>query len=70
MKAFEFRTKIKNGFIQIPRNYKKELGDTVKVIVLCEHKAKHKDMVDKLLEHPFKKDDFKPFSRDEIYERT
>ena len=70
MEAFEFKTKIKDGIIQIPKKYTKKIGNTVKVIILSDHKSKFSDIVDTLLEHPVKVEDFKPFSRDEIYERS
>ncbi len=69
MEAFEFKTKIKDGIIQIPRKYSRKVGSTVKVIILSDLKPKHSDMIDELLEHPVKIADFKPLSRDAIYER-
>lgn len=69
MEAIEFKTKIRNGTIQIPKKYTQKVGKTVKVIILSDHKPKHFDMIDKLLGNPVKIADFKPFSRDEIYDR-
>ena len=69
MEAFEFKTKIKNGIIQ-SKKYSKKIGDTVKVIILSDHTNKISDIVDDLLGHPVKVENFKPFSRDEIYERA
>lgn len=69
MEAIEFKAKIKNGIIRIPKKYIQQVGDTVKVIILSDHKLTHKDIVDELLNHPVKVDKFVPFSRDEIYER-
>ena len=67
MEAFEFRAKIKDGMIQVPRKYTQKAGATVKVIILTDHGSKHSDMVGELLEHPVKVGDFKPLSRDEIW---
>ena len=69
MEAIEFKSKIKNGIIQIPEKYKQKIGNTVKVIVITEKKAKQSDIIDKLLANPIKSKDFLPFSREEIYER-
>ncbi len=70
MEAIEFKTRIKNGIIQIPRKYSQKVGNTVKVIILTEHKSKHVDMIDELLKQPVKIPDFKPFSRADIYDRS
>ena len=69
MEAIEFKAKIKNGIIQIPEKYKQKIGNTVKVILITEKKAKQTDIIDKLLANPIKSKDFSPFSREEIYER-
>ncbi|MBA7526743.1 hypothetical protein ES705_18913 [subsurface metagenome] len=69
MEAIEFKSRIKNGIIQIPEKYKQKIGNTVKVIVITEKKAKQTDIIDKLLANPIKSKDFSPFSREEIYER-
>lgn len=67
MEAIEFRTKIRNGIIQIPKKYKQKIGNTVKVIILAEQKEKDADIIDELLENPIKLKNFTPFSREEIY---
>ena len=69
MEVIEFKSKIKNGIIQIPRKYKQKMGNTVKVIVITEKKAKQADIIDNLLSNPIKSKDFLPFLREEIYER-
>ena len=69
MEAIEFKSKIKNGIIQIPEKYKQKMGNTVKVIVITEKKAKQADIIDNLLSNPIKSKDFSPFLREEIYER-
>ena len=68
MQAFEFKAKVKDGTIQIPKKYTKQIGETVKVIVLADHKPDNDDMVDELLKHPVKIENFSPLKRDEIYE--
>jgi len=68
MEAFEFKTKIKDGTIQVPRKYTGGTSSTVKVIILSNQRSKQPDMVEDLLTHPVRVDNFKPLSRDEIYE--
>jgi hypothetical protein len=68
MEAIEFRTKIKNGIIQIPKKYKQKISNPVKVIIISEQKEFKADIIDELLENPIKLKDFSPFSREEIYE--
>ena len=69
MEAYEFKTKIKNGLIQVPKKYTKKVGNTVKVIILSDQNDKQNDIVDELLKNPVEINNFMPFSRDEIYER-
>ncbi len=69
MEVIEFKSKIKNGIIRIPEKYKQKMGNTVKVIVITEKKAKQADIIDNLLSNPIKSKDFLPFLREEIYER-
>ena len=73
MEAIEFKTKIKNGTIQIPEKYQKQVGDTVKVIIIsdkAQDNGNHEsDMIDKLLTNPIELNNFAPLSREEIYER-
>ena len=68
--AVEFQTKIQNGLIQIPDEYKQELseGDDIKVIVLVKKKSSRKrDIIDELTENPLQVDGV--LSREEIYSR-
>ena len=68
MEAVEFRAKIINGSIRVPRKYTDKVGSAVKVIVFSERKPRHSDIIDDLLKNPVKINSFKPFLRDEIYE--
>lgn len=68
MYAIEFKTKIKNGIIEIPKEYWDILRDNVKVIILKEEKAYRSNMIDQLLNSPMKIKNFSPLSREEIYE--
>ena len=68
--AIEFKTKIRDGIIRIPKKYKQKTDHTVKVILISDQGGKQSDIIDKLLETPVKSKDFAPFSREEIYERV
>ena len=71
MFAIEFRTIIKDGMIEIPEKYKKKIQCNVKVILLTEDAVDTaSDMIDNLLESPLKLPDFRPYKREEIYDRT
>ncbi|MGI2903598.1 hypothetical protein [Tolypothrix sp. VBCCA 56010] len=70
LNAIEFQAKIQNGLIQIPEEYKQELGegDDVKVIVLVTKKSsRQRDIIDELTENPIQVDDV--LNREEIYNR-
>ncbi|RLB95641.1 MAG: hypothetical protein DRH50_03570 [Deltaproteobacteria bacterium] len=69
MYAIEFRTKIKDGIIEIPKTYRDKIKNNVKVIVLTEEKKVSINMIDRLLSSPIKAEKFTPLSRREIYER-
>jgi hypothetical protein len=70
MYAVEFQAKIKNGTIEIPEVYRSRLKDRVRVILLAEEESTTGDLIDQLLQHPLTAAGFKPFTRDEIYERS
>jgi hypothetical protein len=70
MYAVEFRTKIKNGIIEIPEEYRKQLKDTVRVIVLADEKIETTtDIIEELIDSPIRLPNFVPMKRDEIYDR-
>jgi hypothetical protein len=69
MYAVEFQAKVKNGFIEIPPQYRDSLKQTVRVIVLAEASEKTPNLIDQLLEHPLRIQGFKPLTRDELYAR-
>lgn len=70
MYAIEFQTKVKNGKIEIPSQYRDKLNEVVRVIVLAEVEEKRDNLIDQLLETPFQVKGFEPLSRDEIYGRS
>jgi len=70
MNAIEFRTKIKNGVIEIPQKHIDQIKENVRVIIISEESAGGVDIIEKLINNPIKLKAFKPLSRDEIYERN
>jgi hypothetical protein len=74
MYAVEFKTKIKDGMIELPKRLKGSITDTVKVIILKEEPSARQidtgpDMVDKLLRSPLEIQGFHPLKRDEVHAR-
>ena len=70
MYAIEFQTTVKNGLIEIPRQYLKDFTNRVHVILLVEEASKTTaDFIDQLLAHPVRAKDFHPLTRDDIYAR-
>ncbi len=75
MFAVEFRTKIKNGTIELPKKFRKVLTENVKVIILKEqtstnrHVSSEFSFIDQLLAEPIKMKEFSPLSREETHGR-
>ncbi|MDY6822582.1 MAG: hypothetical protein SWH68_02105 [Thermodesulfobacteriota bacterium] len=69
MEAIEFKARIKNGVIHVPRKYNKKLGKSVKVILLSDTPGQNTEAIDELLQDPVKLDTFVPSTREDIYER-
>ncbi len=69
MQAIEFQAMIKNGVIEIPRQYLKNLSNNrVRVILLVEQTPKTTvNFIDQLLAHPVRVQGFRPLTREEIY---
>jgi hypothetical protein len=70
MYAVEFQAKIKDGTIEIPEVYRHRFKKRVRVILLAEEESTTVNLIDQLLQHPLKVAGFKPFARDEMYERS
>ena len=70
MYAVEFQAKIKDGTIEIPEVYRDRFKERVRVILLAEEEGTTVNLIDQLLQHPLKVAGFKPFTRDEMYERS
>ena len=74
MYAIEFQTKVENGHIEIPAEFKDQLTGCVRVIVLAEEQphetgVARTDLLDQLLANPIQLENFAPLTREEIYER-
>lgn len=70
MQTIEFRTKIKNGVIQIPAKFKGKVGEDVRVILISkDEKSTQPDIIDVLMLHPLQIKGFKPLTRDEAHDR-
>jgi hypothetical protein len=70
METIEFRTKIKNGVIQVPAKYKGKFKDSVRVIVVTEDKTtKAENYLDEIMAHPWKVKRFRPLTREEAHAR-
>jgi hypothetical protein len=81
MYAIEFRTKIKNGIIEVPKDYWERLrqetrDEQVRVILLTSERAETReadvetDLIEQLLTTPLRISEFTPLSRDEAHERS
>ena len=69
MNIIEFQTYIDHGTIELPKEYHDQVKGHARVIILTEEADDDVDMIEFLLDHPFKTDTFSPLTRDEIYER-
>lgn len=69
MEVIEFKTKIRDGIIMVPKKYRNRVSKKVKVLIMSEATRNHDDIIDKLLASPIEVDDFVPFVRNEIYDR-
>ena len=70
MFAIEFQTTVKNGIIEIQRQYLRNLTHRVRVILLVEEVSKTTvNFIDQLLAHPVRVKGFRPLTREEIYAR-
>ena len=70
MYAVEFQTKIKNGMIEIPKEYIRDVRENVKVILLMEQDTSTESIIERLLQSPIKVKHFTPLTREDMYDRT
>jgi len=70
METVQFKTKIKNGGIEVPKKYQGKFKDNVRVILVAESsKAKAADYLDELMAHSLKVKGFRPLTREEAHAR-
>ena len=67
MIAIEFQTRVKNGVIEVPAEYRDQLVGAVRVIVLTQPSKQPRGIIAQLLEHPINDPSFTPMTREEIY---
>jgi hypothetical protein len=68
MYAIEFKATVKNGVIEIPREYKEQFKSLVRVILLAdEPQTSVASLIDQLLANPLKISGFRPLTREEVY---
>jgi hypothetical protein len=70
MQTIEFHTKIKNGIIQIPAEFKGKVAEDVQVFLIAQsEKINQLDIIDELMANPLQLEGFKPVTRDETHAR-
>jgi len=70
MQAIEFQAVIKNGAIEVPRRYLRNLSNRVRVILLIEQMPETTaNFIDQLLAQPVRMQGFRPLTCDEIFAR-
>lgn len=70
MQAVEFQAKLNNGMIKVPEQFIPEIkGRSVRVIILAEENEEPEDIITELMNNPLEIPNFKPLTREEIYER-
>ena len=70
MNALEFYTTIKNGRIEVPREFLRKLTSRVRVILLMDESIQlGENIIDELLANPIKVQGFRPLTREEVYAR-
>jgi len=67
----EFETKIRNGVIEIPEQYKQELSDGDKIIVsIVTKKPRAWSIMDELARNPISVKGLGKMTRDEMHDRS
>jgi hypothetical protein len=66
----EFQAVIKNGVIEVPRRYLRNLSNCVRVILLIEQMpGTTANFIDQLIAQSVRVQGFRPLTREEIYAR-
>lgn len=70
MERIQFQATIKDGKIEIPRQYWKKFQDQVRVILVAgEINTSEPGLIDSLLANPVKMKGFRPLKRDDTHAR-
>lgn len=70
MYVIEFQTTIKDGVIEIPRKYLKNLLRRVRVLLLADRPLETtENFIDRLLAQPVRMESFRPLTREEAHAR-
>lgn len=74
MSTIEFETEAANGNIEIPEKYRPQLKGKLQVVVSVKKaqtiEQEPDDIITELINNPLKVTDFKPLTRNEIYDRN
>ncbi len=70
METVQFRTKIKNGIIEVPKKYQGKFKNSVRVVLISgEKNGKTTNIIEELMAHPLRIKGFKPLTREEAHAR-
>lgn len=69
MIAVEFQTRVKDGTIEVPKQYRAHLNGEVCAIILRTDRHKKSRIIERLRQEPLQDVSFRPLTRDEIYNR-
>lgn len=69
MGIIEFQTFIEHDTITLPEEYRDRIKGHARIIILTDDIEDDEDMIEFLMDHPYKAETFTPLTRDEIYER-
>jgi len=75
MDTIEFLTKIEDGTIRVPKQYRRRLHEQisdslVRVIIYLPGEQPASDFIERILANPLRVHDFAPLGRDETHERS
>ena len=71
MRTAEFEAEVRNGTIEIPAEYRKVFGNSVRVTLSSEEPGSESELtiLDQWLALPIRIADFQPLSREQAHER-
>ena len=70
MATIEFKTKVKNGMIEVPAKFRDQLETDIRVIVMIDKEKLSQNLIDQLLENPLQVENFFPLKREEVYAKS